>query len=173
MSIRLPVEINPYRLVEQRKLLSGELSVTKLTRMQSLLCSDQGQVKVNLEFDRDELGLATISGKVDATLDLQCQRCLSCMLYELSFDIHVVLVKSQRHEERLQTGHDVILIEEDRLFIQEFIEDELLLALPLSTMHEDCEPSRPLIEALPEDEIIESETEEKENPFAALKDLKD
>lgn len=173
MSIRLPVEINPFRLVEQRQLLSGEIAVSKLLRIQSLLCSNEGQVKVSLEFGHDELGLAVISGKVDVMLDLQCQRCLSCMPYELTFDIHVVLAKSEKHEERLQTGHEVILVEDDRLFIQDFIEDELLLALPLSTMHAECEPARPLIEALPEDEVLEIELEEKDNPFAALKDLKD
>ena len=173
MSIRLPIEINPFRLVEQRQMLSGDFAVSQLSRIQSLLCSDEGQVQVKLEFDRDELGLAIIIGKVDVTLDLQCQRCLSCMPYELTFNIHVVLVKSEKHEARLQAGHEVILVEDDRLFIRDFIEDELLLALPLSVMHEECEPARPLIEASLKDVIDETESEEKDNPFAALKDLKD
>lgn len=185
MFSRLPVEVNPFRLVEQRKILSGGISQLRMSRIQDLLCDDKddtAEVKVKLAFDRTEIGLPCITGEMEAQLDLSCQRCLSKLPYSLSSTIQVIFVMTDEQAERAQSeGYDTYLVEDERLFLQDFIEDELLLALPLSTMHEDCDAGRPYIEGLPGDEVvneIHNETDlaeegEKENPFAALKNLKD
>jgi uncharacterized protein len=57
------------------------------------------------------------------------------------------------------------------MFINDFLEDEMLLAVPFVVAHDDCQPVRELIEALPED-IEEQSSQEKENPFAVLKGFK-
>ena len=48
--------------------------------------------------------------------------------------------------------------------IKELLEDELLLALPLSPRHEDCH--------MPIEMMDETESEVEDNPFAALAALK-
>ncbi len=176
---RLPVEVNPFRLIEQRKSLVGTIPLARLPRIQELLCSDKdesAEIKVKLDFNRSERGLPLITGEIDTQLDLSCQRCLSKLEYAITADIHVILVITDEQAERVQEeGYESYLVEEERLFLQDFIEDEVLLALPLSTMHEECDAGRPYIEALPEDEIdlVEEDDDGEENPFAALKNLKD
>lgn len=172
MSSRLPVEINPFRLVEQRKSLIGSLPLLRLPRLQEMLCSDDGGVNVTLNFDRTETHLPHVSGEVGVQFYLTCQRCLGSMAHSKIITLNTVLVKSDEQAERVPEGFDTYLVEDDRLFLQDFIEDEILLALPLSTMHEQCEAARPYIEGLPEDEINLVEEDEQESPFATLKDLK-
>ena len=170
MSKRLPIDIDPLRLVEQRILLSGELLVKQLPRLQEQLFANTGAISVDLAFDRTEIThLPRVTGNVKGQLDLTCQRCLKSVLHEVDNEIDLVFVTSDAEAERLQNDHETWLVEDDRIFLQDFIEDEILLGLPHSALHEQCEPFRPLIEAVPEE--IKPQQEDAENPFAILKKL--
>ncbi|CAA6815583.1 MAG: Unknown protein [uncultured Thiotrichaceae bacterium] len=176
MSSRLPIEVSPYRLVEQRKTLTGEAPIEQMTRLADLLVSTQGNATIELEFTRNDTGLPIVKGSINATLDVICQRCLKSVQHEVDSSIYVVLVKNDEQEaERVQEGFESWLVDEEseKMRLLDFIEDEILLALPFSVMHEQCEPARPLIEALPEDELLVTEAEPKENPFSVLQSLKD
>lgn len=184
---RLPREVDPYRLVEQGRVLTGRLPITDFSRLQELLYyetaddrkGDKSAINVSLIFDRTETGLPMVKGKIECDLDLHCQRCLNAVNTPLETELAVVFVSTDVQAETLQEGFDTWLVEDNELFLQDFIEDEILLALPVVVSHEEheqCQPARELIEALPEDAIAEDhdspEGEQKENPFAVLKDLK-
>ena len=170
----------------------GKMPLRQFTRLQELLVSGDGdqnqdqnhgqspeEIDVSLDFTRTETGLPIIKGHVKGELSLECQRCLQPVSYSLDSHLATVLITTDTEAVTLQEGFDTWLLEEDRLFLQDFIEDEIMLALPLVLRHEDCEAERPLIEALPEDEIeVETEVEtdngqeeEQENPFAVLKNF--
>lgn len=189
MSSRLPVEVNPFRLVEQRAVLDGVMPLKALPRLQELLVDDQESVitgntataKVALKFEKTDTGLPVIVGTIETELCLTCQRCLQGLIHPLVTTVETVLVTNDAQAQRLQDIYDLYLVEDDRLFLQDFIEDEILLKLPFSVMHKQCEPVRAYIEALPEDEIsqadqadIDMNTEKKaeDNPFASLQELK-
>lgn len=170
---RLPKEVDPFRLVEQGRKYEARIPVGDFPRIQELLLSDKDSiVNVELEFDRNERELPVISGNLTTTLHMTCNRCLEATEILVDSDINVALVTSDEQADQLQTGFDTHLVEDQKLILNEFIEDELLLALPIVITHEQCEPTRKLIEGLPEEET-DLETQEKEdNPFAVLKDLK-
>lgn len=168
---RLPVEVDPFKLVEQGRQFEGRIPLRDFPRLQDLLYVDNKKlVEVDLEFTRTETGLPVIKGQIKAEMQMVCNRCLDSTGLLVDAKPEVVLVSSDEQAERLQEGFDIWLVEDQKLFIQDFIEDELLLAMPLVISHDECEPARELIEALPEDE--NSEEQQQENPFAALKDLK-
>ena len=183
---RLPVEVDPYRLVEQGRIYEGRIPQGDFPRLKEQLFkgdkSSSGDnaadklVEVKLEFTHTETGLPVIIGNISTTLNMPCQRCLKMESMPFETSLEVVLVSSDAEAERLQEGYDIWLVEDQRLFLQDFIEDEILLAMPLVVTHEACESAKELIEALPEvvtegDEQTDS-TQKKENPFAVLKDLK-
>ncbi|HIP95006.1 MAG TPA: hypothetical protein EYH20_06680 [Leucothrix sp.] len=185
---RLPVEVDPFRLVEQRRILDGRIPLGDFSRLAESLvkrvestdkndgCNER-IVFVHLEFTRTNTGLAVIKGNIHADLDMLCQRCLQAKIESFKTDFEVVLVTSDAQEERMQEGFDTWFVEDQKIFLQDFIEDEILLALPLVVTHDACKAERELIEARPEDVVIENATEDtevgqKENPFAVLKDLK-
>ena len=100
-----------------------------------------------------------------------CNRCLDGTDVIIDSQLEVVLVSNDEQAERLQEAFDICLVEDQKLFLQDFIEDEILLAMPIVILHDQCEPAKELIEALPENEDTEAQQKE-DNPFAVLKDLK-
>lgn len=173
MSNRLPVEINPFRLIEQRKQLVGELQLADMTRLSELTTDKLGGFEVFLDFDRSEVGLPMIRGSIKGVVRLECQRCLEPTEVELDQAVEVVLIGSNRDPKPEEDGYDIWHVEGERLFVRDFVEDEILLSLPVIARHESCQPARPLIEATVdeiEDEL--EQVEEKENPFAVLKNWK-
>ncbi|PID46319.1 MAG: hypothetical protein CSB47_05170 [Proteobacteria bacterium] len=171
MSTRLPVEVNPYRLVEQCRILEGGYDIKNFSRMADILADNSGAVSVSLSFLRNESGLPAIKGQVTGELSLTCQRCLEPTSVAIDNSIEVVLVSTDEEAERLQGGYDTYLVEDGRIILQDFVEDEVLLNIPLLVVHDQCEPYKPLIEAEPE-AITQAVREERENPFAVLQNLK-
>ncbi len=174
---RLPVEVDPFRLVEQGRLLDGRIPVSDFPRLKTMVYQtgeeDESVVAVHLEFTRTTTGLPVISGEINADLLMLCQRCLNAKTEKLKSQFNVVLVISDEQADRLQEGFDTWFVEDQKIFLQDFIEDEILLALPLSITHDVCQPDRELIEALPESADNDEQNElQKDNPFAVLKNLK-
>jgi uncharacterized protein len=176
---RLPVDVNPFRLVEQRKCLTGVLPWQSLPRLAGQAQAGSSDFDVELDFTRSLRGLPMIQGHVRGTVVLECQRCMQPVQIKVDSPIQVALTTFEADERPEQEGLEAWLVEDDRLFIQDFVEDEILLALPLVARHEQCQPVRELIEALPPDETVETENEQtddpasaKKNPFAVLKDWK-
>ncbi|MEB4589909.1 YceD family protein [Candidatus Thiothrix sp. Deng01] len=176
---RLPVDVNPFRLVEQKKCLAGVLPFQQLPRLAEVALPESGDFAVELEFTRSTSGLPIVMGHVHGIVMLECQRCLQAMEFPIDNAVQVALTTFQSDERPEQEGFEAWLVEDDRLFLQDFIEDEILLALPLVARHEQCEPARELIEALPSDmaatqasQTDDDEPEGQKNPFAVLKDWK-
>ena len=198
---RLPVEVDPFRLVEQRRVLDGRIPLGDFSRLaESLikpvksldLIEDNGEVDqdnnnnegivfVHLDFTRTDTGLPMIKGNIHADLDMLCQRCLQTKTEPFKTDFEVVLVTSDEQAERIQEGFDTWFVEDQKIFLLDFIEDEILLALPLAVAHDDCKAERELIEAgvedfvrvnVAENAVAENAEVQQENPFAVLKDLK-
>jgi uncharacterized protein len=175
---RLPVDVNPFKLVEQERCLTGVLPLQKLPRLADIALAGSEDFAVELAFTRSIGGRPMIKGHVRGNIMLECQRCMQPVQIHLDNPIQVALTTFESDERPEQEGLEAWLIEDERLFIQDFVEDEILLALPLVAKHDQCEPVRKLIEALPSDEP-ETQSEQadvsasaKKNPFAVLKDWK-
>ena len=177
---RLPVEVDPFRLVDQGRIYEGKIPIGDYPRLKELLFDHGGKgiddtlVDVKLEFTKTDTGLAVINGYIKTVLEMPCQRCLKAENVPLETELKVVLVASDEQAERLQEGYDTWLVEEHRLFIQDFIEDEILLALPFVVVHEACETES--VSAVVDNHLSDDKqneyAQEKKNPFAVLKDLK-
>ena len=172
---RLPVEVDPFKLVEQGRLFNGRIPQQDFSRLNELLYSNNEKnnnklIEADIEFTRTDTGLPLIKGNIKTELQVTCNRCLEATELIIDTPFEVVLVSNDAQAERLQEGYDIWLVEDQKLLLQDFIEDEVLLAMPIVISHDKCEPAKKLIEAMPEDENIEDQ--QKENPFAVLKDLK-
>ena len=183
---RLPVDVDPFRLVEQGRKLHGKLAVHEFPRLQEFLFhpvetdKDDGLIDIKLEFMRSETGLPVVRGTISCLLDMSCQRCLKAVKTPFNSELNVVFVSSDTQAESLQEGYDTWLVEDNRLFLKDFIEDEILLALPVVIAHDledeqgrmQCKPQKEFIEVLPDQFDEVNEDSQNENPFEVLKNLK-
>jgi uncharacterized protein len=109
-----------------------------------------------------------VTGQARATLPLVCERCLGMMELELDADIAFLLPDEDMSDEALP-GFEVWPVEGRGVRLLDLVEEELLLALPLSLMHEERSGCRPVAEdyagAEPDEEP------ETQRPFGALRAL--
>ncbi len=148
----------------------GEIPLAEARRLAELLHggesdSTDGQIAIRFEFLRNEYDIPTIKGRLETSLELECQRCLRAMEWPLKLDFKLMIDASDDI-----VGHsdeDTIYSHDGYIDIMELIEDELLLAIPLVATHEDraCNKNWQLADK-------KSETPARENPFAVLQQLK-
>ena len=109
--------------------------------------------------------------QANTSVTLTCQRCMAAMQAPLDVDQWYRFVATEQiaMAEDDESEED-LLVMEPQFDLTAVLEDELLMALPLVPMHEQC-PVAPKLSA-GADEMSEPE-EAKPNPFAVLAQLKD
>ena len=104
------------------------------------------------------------------SVPLTCQRCMGAVIAPVEVDqwYRFVATEDIAMAEDDQSEED-LLVMEPHFDLLAVLEDELLMALPLVPMHEQC-PVTPTLSAGEPD--IVSESADKPNPFAVLAGLK-
>ena len=165
----LPIQVDPFRFADNAICLQGTMYIKDLQRLASGLYANDGEIKANIEFGVDRQGIHFLRGQITACLTLQCQRCLEPFGYEIESRFLSGVVRSEEEANQLPKGYDQLIVKEDRLVIQDVVEDELIVNLPIVPMHQvnDCKLKLPL-------EIETNEPVEvgKENPFKVIEFLK-
>lgn len=173
MSDRFTETIDPLALASKGRSIEGKIALAELRRVLPLLRSDAGEVEFSLSFNMDEAGIPRIQGRVQATLMLQCQRCMEEMEFSVSSKVRLGIVASRAAAEHLPENYEPLVCDEETTIVS-ILEDELILALPIVAMHkiEDC----PMGDAYPAQKDRETEIDDvdvgRKNPFAALAQLK-
>jgi uncharacterized protein len=111
--------------------------------------------------------------QAQATVPLTCQRCMSVVETPVEVDQWYRFVASEdiAMAEDDQSEED-LLVMEPQFNLLAVLEDELLMALPLVPMHEEC-PVTPKLQAGDiGEEGVAAEPGKKPNPFAVLAQLK-
>jgi len=106
----------------------------------------------------------------EVSLPLTCQRCLGRADVTVAVDrsFRFVASEEQAEAEDEEAEEDVLALSRD-FNLQELVEDELLMSLPVVPRHETC-PTEVKLAA--QDADFEAAQAEKPNPFAALAGLK-
>jgi len=169
MNQTLPVHLNFAQKAKIGFEIQGKLPIKQLKRLSESLLSDEGDISVELKFER--VGpVPYIHGHITTELLLKCQRCMHSMPYAVDIRFKLGLVLNEAQMEKLPDDAEPYLIETDSNHLPDMLEEELLLALPLVAMHEfDCSDYMQQQESDQQNEVEKSE--EKENPFSVLKDL--
>jgi uncharacterized protein len=171
---RLPVEVDPFRLAEARRLLEGEIPLEQMKRLLPLLAGTEGAVHLSLEFGVDTMGLATMRGTAQANLELLCQRCLEAMAWPMELQLALAFIRPDVDEAGIPGPYEPYVVESVPLRLSDMIEDEIILALPSIPRHEPAEC--PASEWLQEDKAaageVATDDEQRQSPFSALADLK-
>ena len=178
----LPKRIRyPHAGVEEA-LLEGFLPITRMPRLaDALLDNDLATVSVpesvavTLRFSSDGPGRVLVVGEAHFEQHWLCQRCLEPVVLRSGCEIEMILSGHKKVLEQLRNDQDSLLTDGDLVDTADIVEDPLLLALPMSPKHEDCDPAfeiPELIEVMPDASQAQDEIEEgRQRPFAGLKRL--
>ena len=146
-------------MVQARRSFQGTLPLASLGRLRESLATADGVAVYDLEFGRDELGIAYLGVHVETELPLTCQRTLEVYRHPVRLDQRLGLIENESEEASLPADYEPLLI-------AEVIEDELILALPVVPL----KPGAPL--EWHDESEPEGADEEQPKPFASLAGLK-
>lgn len=110
--------------------------------------------------------------QVEGVVKVLCQRCLNSLAVDIGGLYRLALLKNENEIAQVEDFEYLLLDEIDMgsanrmLPIKQLLEDELLLVLPMSPRHDDCQI------VLHTQEFKEDTKTEKDNPFAVLSALK-
>lgn len=166
MSAGLPQQIDARRFAELGRRLEGEVSLQDCPRLSQAVRAGEGPISVSLDFEKQSGGQSVVSGNIHGRVVLDCQRCLEPVSIDLQCEVSLGIVDSEAEAEVLPDDLDP-LVSGDEIDLVELIEDELLLALPIVPVHDQCDPPAAL-----SGEGHDTELPERENPFAVLASLK-
>lgn len=152
------------RLKERR---SGEIPFADLSRLGAESSDSSGKLQWNLEGRRNALGHPQLGLSVSGVAKLTCQRCLQPFDFKIAADSVLILAQddaaADEIEELLDNESIEVIVGSNALDLIALIEDEALLALPVSPKHDVC-PDHGMKESFKQPE--------KESPFSVLKNLK-
>lgn len=159
----LPHSIDPWAFARQRTRLEGKLPIHATQEIKAWK-SEEDFIKVkNLEGYLDQEKRAHLKGELETTLALTCQRCLEPLLWRAEIHFDYLLSHSEAEDRQMnEEGLETLPCLDEHLDLAWFLEEEILLAMPMIARHKDCE--------LPQKQQTFA-PEPKESPFAQLKDL--
>ena len=146
----------------------GAFPLGTFARLRDLLASDSGEATYEVRGVRDARDRPSLRLRVQATLQLRCQRCLEALPQVVEADSLLVLAVSQAEIEADQAGPDTgpdapdLVLGGAEMSLAALVEDELILAVPYAPRHDGCKP----IAAGGERRIAAGSS-----PFAGLKGL--
>ena len=126
------------------------------------------------DFRRDEEARYVVAVSVEARVVMQCQRCLSDMDVLVKSASLMACVWTDKEAAALPATYEPLLVD-DTADLSDIVEEEILLAIPVSPMHErECKPAgqRGALETDTEQPAEVDETGERDSPFAVLERLK-
>lgn len=171
-NFELPEYVNPYQLADKNSELVGVVNPKRLKRLEDASEGVTVPANAQLRFARDESNRRIVSGHVTGTVNVQCQRCLDVYSYALDGEFQLALVYNDEMAKALPEHLDsLLLLPDEPLDIASVVEDELLLCLPLYTVHPEGECRiNTQFGTLGAD--VDESIEKAPNPFDILKDLK-
>lgn len=167
---RLPFRVDPFRFAHDAVELQSQLPLTQMKRLSAMLYQPEGMITANLAFAVDILGVSSLVGRLQTSLELVCQRCLKPMRVELDTSLGVGFSRSMAGLEQIPGELEPILVEDGQVNLLALLEDEVMLALPQIPRHAGSECQR-----LQKPESVNNENprpQERENPFSVLAGLK-
>ncbi|MGV3741126.1 MAG: YceD family protein [Burkholderiaceae bacterium] len=159
--------IDAFEFCRRKERRGGEIAISDSPRLAKESADTSGVLRWSLAGDRNALGHPQLGLKVSGSVKLICQRCLRPFDFEIDSDSVLVLASDEAAadeiEELLNDESVDVIVGSSTMDLIGLIEDEALLALPVSPKHDFCP------EAAPAESI---KLPEKESPFAVLKNLK-
>lgn len=127
---------DPFGFARAAGQVQGQLAVAAMPRLHDQLAGTAGEVKYSIRGGLDPLARPQLEVAVTGTLELLCSHCVKPLIYPLALQTRMLMTQpgaippddeDPESPEWIEAGQE--------LNLQELVEDEILLGLPLSVRH--------------------------------------
>ncbi len=167
----LPSRFCPAELARSRQSGSLIFPVPHFKRFAAMLANDSGEVAAQAKFSVADGGEILAEGSLSTTVCITCQRCMGVAQIDINCDFRFAFVEDENVTLALEDEFDPVLLDSQKeIDAVDFLEDELILQLPLRLVHTEesqCDPAA--LEAVKAAEgAVSTKTH---NPFSGLDEL--
>lgn len=167
MPDRAPEHLYVLRLARDGRSVEGAFPISGMERLAGLLHSTHGVAGYVLNFGLDAASRPQVDGRIRASLEVICQRCLKPMTATLDLEVRLGIVRTEAEAVALPEDREPLQIDDETVPLGVLLEDELILGLPAAPLH-PAGACRPPAGA----DHDQTEAEAADNPFAVLSVLK-
>lgn len=155
--------------------ISGYLPLGALKNLSAMLTDTEGSVHATLAFRFDQDRRRRIDGTLQATVNVQCQRCLEPVQVSLREQFELAVVSTEAMAKALPASLDPWLSDEETLVPADIVEEQLILCMPIVSTHRQCNAA--IVEDVLEKGVgiehsDQAEDKQASSPFSVLKALK-
>lgn len=143
----IPLRVKASQAALRHEAFAGSVPLAKLPRLAASLVENSGTLQVELQATRDGEGQDWLHGEIRGRLPLTCQRGLHAFDWDCDVALSLALVESEAEEEQLLKDTESYRVEGDELPLRDLVEDEVLLALPMTPRCEDPDCVKKLMKA--------------------------
>ena len=158
------VIIDAFEFARTGRVLDGTISLVEFPRLLDMLHEFEGELHVRIEGQTDEERKSWLLVAGSGVVVLKCQRCLERLGFPVVIHSRLQLrvgdVTEIAWSEALDDDAYDIIPASQPLAVKDLVEDEVILLLPVSPMHDVC--------VLPKS----GANDQKPSPFAVLAKLK-
>ncbi len=160
------IVVDAFEFARQKEHREGQIKVADLARVSKESKNAAGVLNWSLSGGVGKFGHPQLTLSVKVGVQPVCQRCLSPFDLVIASESVLILARDEAEadkiEEMLNDDELDVIVGSREMNLLDLIEDEALLALPLSPRHAVC----------PDASKLENLKADKPSPFAILKDLK-
>lgn len=158
--------IDSFEFCRKQQQLSGQTATAELARLVPELADLESMLHWSFTGGQHDNGHAQLVMEVRGEVRVICQRCLKPLAIPLDSKSSLVLARNEVQADEIEAGLDDdsvdVIVGSRAMDIRMLVEDEVLLALPLSPRHETCPDT---------DKSVEAKSR-ADSPFSILKELK-
>jgi uncharacterized protein len=158
------------RLADRQAEVAFEIPLDQMPRVREQFASAGGRVRGVARFRR-EAGFRVAELEMKGSAQLTCQRCLESMQVPIESSAHVALIVSEGEADRVPTEFETVHVPENRIRVRDLVEEELLLTLPISPLHEQAGECGTRGEQHTPDAQQDAPVHETQRPFERLGEL--
>lgn len=159
--------IDAFEFCRAKEHLEGEIAVADLARLCEDTADNSGVIRWSLQGGTNSIGYPELSLSVSGVVNLMCQRCLTPYAFKLVSDSTLVLAENESDVDGVDMLVDDdtvdVIVGSRMMDVLVLVEDDALLALPLSPKHDVC-PDQGARDILTDSGKV--------SPFAVLKNIK-
>ena len=92
MSATFPETVDAWRMVQARRHFEGSIPLAAMPRLRGNLAATKGAADFQIEFGKDDFGVAHLHARIEAGLPLTCQRTLETFVLPVRVDARLGLI---------------------------------------------------------------------------------
>lgn len=131
--------IDGLQFARDRDAVSGQLEIGAFPRLAESGCQS-ATIRYTVRGGDNPEGHPCLAVEAAGMLRLTCQRCLETLDLPVELSVELELATSERAIATAEDDVDRVLATR-AMDVAALVEDEVLLALPIAPMHEQCEPA--------------------------------